>query len=138
MGGEVYDIEGFFTIAIGGAYSIDKLWRRENGLSWFVDEQPSTQTKQHIEQVLAVRDWKVDMVLSHTCPAKYAPTEAYFSGIDQNEVDKSTENRLDTIEDRLTYQRWYCRHWHINKHIDRIHFLFSDVEEFAVGLSHTN
>ena len=36
--GEVYDIEGFSTIAIGGAHSIDKLWRRENRLSWFADE----------------------------------------------------------------------------------------------------
>ena len=35
---EVYDIEGFSTIAIGGAYSIDKLWRHENGLPWFADE----------------------------------------------------------------------------------------------------
>lgn len=74
------------------------------------------------------------MVLSHTCPAKYTPTEAYFSGIDQSKVDKSTENWLDTIEDRLTYRRWYCGHWHISKHIDRIHFLFNDVEEFVVGL----
>jgi hypothetical protein len=136
--GEVYDIEGFFTIAIGGAYSIDKLWRRENGLPWFANEQPNEQTKQRVEQVLAARDWKVDVVLSRTCPAKHTPTEAYFSGIDQSKVDKSTEDWLDTIEDRLTYQRWYCGHWHINKHIDCIHFLFSDVEEFAVGLSHVN
>lgn len=77
-------------------------------------------------------------MLSRTCPAKHTPTEAYFSGIDQSKVDKSTEDWLDTIEDRLTYQRWYCGHWHINKHIDCIHFLFSDVEEFAVGLSHVN
>ena len=119
---------------IGGAYSIDKLWRRERGLPWFADEQPSAQTKQYVERALAARDWKVDVVLSHTCPAKYTPTEAYFSGIDQSKVDKSTENWLDTIEDRLAYQRWYCGHWHINKHIDRMHFLFCDVEELAVGL----
>lgn len=74
--GEVYDIEGFSTIAIGGAYNIDKLWRRENGLPWFVDEYPSVQTKQRIEQVPAARDWKVDVVLLRTCPAKYTPTEA--------------------------------------------------------------
>ncbi|WP_418686184.1 hypothetical protein [Adlercreutzia equolifaciens] len=33
-----------------------------------------------------------------------------------------------------TCQRWYCGHWHINKHIDHIDFLFGDVEEFAAGL----
>lgn len=78
--GDVYDIEGFSAIAIGGACSIDKLWRRVNGLFWFADEQPSQQVKQRVEQALAERDWKVDMVLSHTCPAKYTPVEAYFFG----------------------------------------------------------
>lgn len=62
--------------------------------------------------------------------------QVYFSGIDQSMTDKRTENWLDTIEDRLAYQRWYCGHWHINKHIDRMHLLFGDVEEFAVGLTH--
>lgn len=133
--GEVYDIEGFSTIAIGGAYSIDKLWRHENGLPWFADEQPSEQAKQCVEQVLTACDWKVDVVLSHTCPAKYTPIEAYFSGIDQSRVDKSTEYWLDTIEDQLTYRHWWCGHWHINKHIDRMHFLFCDVEEFAADLA---
>lgn len=66
------------------------------------------------------------------------PTEAYLSGIDQSKVDKSTENWLGTIKDRLAYQRWYCGHWHINKHIDRMYFLFDDVEEFAVGLDQTD
>lgn len=54
--GEVYDVEGFSAIAIGGAYSIDKLWRCENGLPWFADEQPSEQSKQRVEQVLTACD----------------------------------------------------------------------------------
>lgn len=132
--GEVYDFDGFSTIVIGGAYSVDAEWRRMNGWSWFPDEQPNAATKAHVEEVLSARGWEVDIVLSHTCPAKYTPTEAYFEGIDQSKVDKSTENWLDTIEDRLYYQRWYCGHWHINKHIDRMDFLFGDVETFAQGL----
>lgn len=132
--GEVYDFGGFSTIVIGGAYSVDAEWRRMNGWSWFPDEQPNAATKAHVEEVLSARGWEVDIVLSHTCPAKYTPTEAYFEGIDQSKVDKSTENWLDTIEDRLYYQRWYCGHWHINKHIDRMDFLFGDVETFAQGL----
>lgn len=133
--GEVYDIEGFQTIVIGGAYSIDRDWRRENGLPWFADEQPDDAVKARVEEVLSARDWSIDIVLSHTCPAKYTPIEAYFEGIDQSKVDKSTEIWLDTIEDRLDYQRWYCGHWHLNKHIDKLHFLFGDVEEFAAGLT---
>lgn len=109
---------------------------RDRGLPWFADEQPDERTKQHVEQVLDERGWQVDVVLSHTCPAKYTPIEAFFSGIDQSTVDRSTEVWLDSIEDRLTYKRWYCGHWHINKHIDRIDFLYGGIEEFAVGLNH--
>ena len=48
---------------------------------------------------------------SHTCPRKYEPVEHFMPGIDQSKVDKSTENWLDTIEDRLDYKEWYCGHW---------------------------
>jgi 3-oxoacid CoA-transferase subunit A len=44
---------------------------------------------------------KIDVVFSHTCPAKYIPTECFLSGIDQSRVDNSTEEWLDTIEDKL-------------------------------------
>lgn len=44
-------------------------------------------------------------------------------------MDNSTEQWLDTIEDRLEYEDWYCGHWHINKRIDRMHFLMECYEE---------
>ena len=45
--------------------------------------------------------WKVDIVLTHTTPLKYEPVETFLPGIEQSNVDKSTEEWLDTIEDRL-------------------------------------
>ena len=35
---------------------------------------------------------------------------------------------LDTIEEMLDYKAWYLGHWHINKRIDKLHFLMHDVE----------
>ena len=81
-----------------------------------------------MERVLAIRGWQVPVVLSHTCPFKYEPVEAFLPGIDQNSVDASTERWLDTIDDRLTCDAWYCGHWHINKRIGRMHFLFHELE----------
>ena len=52
-----------------------------------------------------------------------------MSCIDQSTVDNSTEQWLDTIEDQLEYEAWYCGHWHINKRIDRMHFLMESYEE---------
>ena len=37
-----------------------------------------------------------------------------------------TEQWLDTIESRLHYERWYCGHYHTDKEIDKIRFMFQD------------
>ena len=130
--GEVYDFDGLRAIAIGGAYSVDKWYRLERGERWFSDEQPSEEVKALVETKLDSLDWKVDIVLSHTCPFGYEPTEAFLPGIDQSMVDTSTEVWLDRIERRLDYKKWYCGHWHIEKSIDRMRFMFNEFE--ALGL----
>lgn len=93
--------------------------------SW-LDEQPSPKINEYVEKQLSEN--KVDVVFSHTCPAKYIPTECFLSGIDQSRVDNSTEERLDTIEDKIEYESWYLGHWHTDKRIDKMHFLFHGVE----------
>ncbi|MCR4692347.1 MAG: hypothetical protein K5664_00515 [Firmicutes bacterium] len=46
--------------------------------------------------------------------------------INQKYVDTSTEIWLDSIEDRLSYKKWYCGHFHINKVMDNIRFIMED------------
>ena len=82
---------------------------------------------------LEERNWQVDVVFSHTCPLKYEPVEVFLPGIDQSTVDKSTEEWLDTIESKLHYERWYCGHYHTEKQVDKLRFMF---EDYAV-LPHT-
>ena len=124
--GEVYDLEGHKALAIGGAYSVDKFYRLERGFGWWADEQPSELTKRKVEDVIAKGG--IDIILSHTCPYKYRPTEMFISGLDQSTVDESTELWLDKIEEAVDYKEWYCGHWHTDKHIDKMHFLFRTFE----------
>ena len=126
--GEIYDLDGKKAIAIGGAYSVDKFYRLSKGMKWFADEQPSEEIKMRVIDKLDTVNWNVDIVLTHTCPAKYIPTETFLPMIDQSTVDNSTEHWLDVIEDKLTYQKWYCGHWHIDKKIDKIRFIMDDLE----------
>lgn len=128
--GEVYDLDGQKSLIIGGAYSVDKWYRLQCDLEWFPDEQPSMEIKARVEKKLDELGWKIDSVLSHTCPARYIPTEAFLSGINQATVDHSTEDWLDTIAERLDYSRWYCGHWHIDKHLEDFSFLFNSYETF--------
>ena len=97
--GEIYDLDGHKAIAIGGAYSVDKYYRLASGGHWWPDEQPSDEIKRRVEEKLASVSWRVDIVMSHTCPDKYIPVEALLPGINQDFVDRSTEKWLDTIED---------------------------------------
>ena len=128
--GEIYDLDGKKALAIGGAYSVDKFYRLQRGFGWWADEQPSELTKRKVESV--VNECKdIDIILSHTCPKKYIPTEMFLPMIDQSSVDNSTEEWLDTIEDTVDYKAWYCGHWHTDKRIDKMHFLFTTFESLG-------
>lgn len=128
--GEVYDLDGKKALAIGGAYSVDKFYRLQRGFGWWADEQPSELTKRKVEGI--VSECKgIDIILSHTCPKKYIPTEMFLPMIDQSSVDNSTEEWLDTIEEAVDYKAWYCGHWHTDKRIDKMHFLFTTFESLG-------
>lgn len=126
--GEIYRFGEYSCIVIGGAYSVDKYYRLARDWAWFPNEQPSAEIKVYVEQQLAKHENQIDIVLSHTCPLKYEPTEVFLSGIDQSSVDKSTEEWLNGIEARINYRRWYCGHYHTTKKIDKMQFMFEDID----------
>lgn len=130
--GDVYHINGLKCIVLGGAYSIDKHYRLLKGYHWFSDEQPDDRIKQTVKEQLEKINDTVDIVLSHTCPLKYEPTEVFLDFIDQSTVDKSTEQWLDEIENKLKYQKWYCGHYHTSKTINKLEFVFQNIIEFTM------
>lgn len=122
--GEVFEMDGLAHLIFGGAYSVDKYVRLMRGFAWWPDEQPSDEIKAYVEK--QVQEREIDVVLSHTCPHKYEPVEMFIPGVDQSKVDKSTELWLDRIEETVDYKQWLCGHWHINKRVDRMQFLYHD------------
>lgn len=129
--GEVYDFDGKSVLVIGGAYSVDKDYRIANNLGWWDDEQPSEDTKNKVLDMLD-KGLGVDIVLTHTCPYKYLPYEVFLEGIDQSKVDQTTEKFLDVVEDKLNYKKWYCGHFHTNKIIDKMIFMFEDARMLSI------
>ena len=55
---------------------------------------------------------KCDLILSHTCPIGYEPTDLFMSTIDQSMVDKTMERYLDFIEHGVDYKIWLWGHFH--------------------------
>lgn len=126
--GEVYNIDGKSILVIGGAYSIDKNYRLMHGYKWFKDEQLSQDEMDNIFE--KVNGKHFDIVLSHTCPYKYEPREVFMSGIDQSKVDKSMEYFLDKIEGSIHYDKWYCGHYHTERIVDKLEFMFGRIKVF--------
>ena len=124
--GNIYVIDGVRYLVIGGAFSVDKNYRLSRGYGWWADEQPSEEIKARVGRRVA--NSGLDVILSHACLFKYEPREAILPGIDQSEVDSSTEEWLDTIEESVDYKAWFCGHWHIDKRIDKMHFLYDEFE----------
>lgn len=124
--GEIYDFNNKKVLVIGGAYSVDKYIRLARGYRWYESEQPSEEVKQKVLKLIDENN-NIDIILTHTCPYKYIPIETFISGIDQSTVDSSTERFLDLVEEKLNYKIWYCGHYHINKKIDKIKFMFNDI-----------
>lgn len=128
--GEIYDFNSKKTLVIGGAYSVDKHYRLLMGYNWYESEQPNEETKNMVKKVLNNYNNKIDVILSHTCPYRYIPREMFISAVDQSTVDNSTEYFLDEIEKNTDYSLWYCGHYHTDKVIDKIMFMYNDIREF--------
>lgn len=129
-----YDINGYHTLVVGGAYSVDKQLRLEKGWSWFEDEQLNSSEQ---TEILDYIDWlnknasKINIVLTHTCPISWEPRELFMSCVDQTSVDKSMETFLGTVEFNLKdYDMWYFGHYHGNKNVTpKSKMLFDEVVE---------
>lgn len=135
MDGEVYDMNGKKAIAIGGAYSVDKDYRCMVGMPWFSDEQPSDAVKESVERKLQDKGWKIDYILSHTCPKEMMPTDLFLDFIDQNTVDNSTEEWLGKIWSKTDFERWYFGHFHENRIVGDFYMLYEAIYELGGGLA---
>lgn len=119
------------TLVIGGAYSVDKDYRLEmydlgnHNYRWFADEQLSQSERALIVRTNEHADY--DYVFTHTCPAGYEPRDMFLPNIDQSKIDRTMENFLADIKDEITFDKWYCGHWHTNRIDGDIHFLFNDI-----------
>jgi len=127
--GSVYNINGKKYLAIGGAYSVDKEYRIEKGYQWFMSEQPTFWEKQRIEFEIDNCNWKVDYVLTHTCPYNVRPTHLFLNCIDQSKVDSSMEEWLQGIANKLKFKKWYFGHFHGDWIIDNYEMLFTTIKE---------
>lgn len=126
--GELYDLEGYKTLVLGGAYSVDKFYRLECGARWFADEQITPERRKAILKQITTFG-QLDLVLSHTCPYSWQPTDLFLNGLDQSTVDNSMEKWLEEVETHLNYRHWLFAHFHDDRKINsKVTMLFNTIK----------
>lgn len=123
--GEIYNIDGHTFLVLGGAYSVDKFYRIQNGWAWFDNEQISIEERTSI--LKKVQGLKVDYVLSHTCPYEWEPRDLFLPLIDQSTVDNSTELWLTEVEKNIEYKKWFFGHFHDNREKEKYQMLYHKI-----------
>lgn len=135
--GGIYSINGYRTLVIGGAYSIDK-WYRLGGLTveennpketgWFNDEMLTTDEMNKIYS--EVNGQHFNLILTHTCPISNEPTDLFLNFIDQSTVDKSMEQFLEKIKNNVLWDVWLFGHYHADRiEAPSIEMFFTDYQD---------
>lgn len=125
--GQVYEFENKKILVCGGADSIDKYRRIEN-FTWWKEETISQET---IDDIPAGH---YDYVLTHCCPRSvFEKNKIYLSTLqflDENKINHSSEDILEQLKSKITFDHWFFAHYHINRNLDeKFTCLFEDFRE---------
>ena len=108
-----YTINGLRTLVVGGAYSVDKYYRLAQGWKWFESEQL---TESEMDACLRnARMEHFDLVLTHTCPYSWRPTDLFLRGIDQSKVDNTMEIWMEKLKEEMDWGIWLYGHYHADR-----------------------
>lgn len=134
MRGEVFDIDGLTVLAMGGAASNDRQYRRE-GRSWWPEEMPSEEEMGQCRAALARVGWRVDYVVSHEAPAVLA--EGLCRECGREYRGDRLQRFLGELDGRLGYRTWFFGHYHGDEWRDAKHrLIYRDIvpiEDAAPG-----
>jgi len=117
--GAFYNINGRKILAIGGAHSIDKLYRTEH-VSWWSQEDITFKETEACFDELDEKGYTADYILTHTCPSRLVvefllQSQMYF----QEKINDHTAEFLDEIDNRVEFGEWHFGHFHIDyKHVE--------------------
>ena len=109
--GEILEIDDKKFLCIPKATSIDKMDRTE-GRSWWPGEVLSYEQEKNTMDNLDGVDWKVDYVLSHTCPVTVIGSVIHQTVYTEGKFACPVSKFLDFIEEDLIFDAWWFGHFH--------------------------
>ena len=124
MRGQVFAIDGTKFFTMGGAPSIDKMYRKE-GRSWWAQEIPSEAELLEGMDNLEAHNWAVDYVLTHTTSRRLMNEMGYLK-------EQATLNSyFDNLEKSLDYKHWFFGHFHDDVCFDKHTLVYNKIVEVS-------
>ena len=130
--GRDYLIGGqYHALVCGGSYSVDKWYRLERQSmgyysGWFANEQLSREEMENITKTFKNKSF--DLILAHTCPLSYQPTDLFLSFIDQSKVDNSMELWFEDLIQQIEFNKFLFGHYHQDRIInEKARMFYSDI-----------
>ena len=127
MNAQIFEIEGSTFFVMGGATSVDRMFRVEHE-TWWAQEEPSEEEFQAAREVLNNAENRVDYIITHTIPEKVR--KSIFKPMkDFVEYESNVEKYLDEVVDNVKYKKWYAGHIHIDRDVMkyRLRLLFNSI-----------
>lgn len=107
--GEIFTLQDKKFFCLGGARSTDRAYRKKD-VSYWIEEEITSQDVIHAREELAKVNNSVDYVLTHCVDSLTAFLNLHMKN------DSSTE-KLNFIDNEVTYKHWYFGHYHIDLRI---------------------
>lgn len=122
--GEIMTLEGSTFLCIGGATSIDKMYRKPY-VSWWPEEEITFHDIDNALSNLKKVNNKVDYVITHCCDTKTVLNAFGFRR------DACTD-QLMFIDKVVDYEHWFFGHYHFDRKIsDKKTCLYNNIVELT-------
>lgn len=115
MNGQIFELEKGKFFIMGGATSVDKMFRDPHE-TWWPQEEPSEEEFAEAWDNLSKSGFKVDYIITHTCPEKVRKSMLKIHpGKGFVDYESGVEKFLDQVLDKVEYKAWYTGHIHIDR-----------------------
>ena len=120
-------------LVFGGGQSVDKERRKEN-ISWWKEEVPDIKDITRLNNTLREYNFNFDFVLTHSIPydilIKYTgEMNNYTKKINEFNI---VEKFLNSLYKMITFEKWYCGHYHVDWFYDDKFFICYNTKPFLV------
>ncbi len=125
MRGQCFTIEGKKFFTMGGAYSINRVWR-EKKVSYWDEELPSDEEYKEASSTILANNNEFDYIITHTAPKQVLWRYSYFPG----PYDTELTVYLDRVLYECDFKKWFFGHFHQDTTLfgEKFRALYNDVE----------